>query len=211
MTTTPDPTTGSSRRYLWWAAIGIVVVIAVVLAIVLTTRSGDDKEAPGASPAASPTASAAPGASAGTPSSTSSAVPDPAPSSTTAPLDGSVPVLPSVEVSLASIDAIDATAESPGEVSGPALRVTVLVDNQSAAAIDLSAAIANLYFGADATPASILDGSGAQPFPASVEAGQQATGVFVFSVPADQRDQVRVEVGYSAAAPVAIFSGPAPA
>jgi hypothetical protein len=43
-----------------------------------------------------------------------------------------------------------------------------------------------------------------------VEPGQSAEGVYVFTVPvpADARDQVTIEVGYEAGAPLLQFTGP---
>ena len=65
-----------------------------------------------------------------------------------------------------------------------------------------------MSYGADRTPASPLDDPSRRPFCGMVAAGESADGVYVFSVPADARDSVTIEVGYQAGAPLLLFTGP---
>jgi hypothetical protein len=74
----------------------------------------------------------------------------------------------------------------------------------------LTTAVVNLTFGADNTPATGLSGPGAASLPQEVAAGQTASGVYVFNVPSDQRDLVRVWVDYRLGLPVVVFEGAAP-
>ncbi len=96
----------------------------------------------------------------------------------------------------------------PGNIAGPALRVTVRVENGTAEPVALGGVAVNLAYGPDRTPASPLDDPSQHPFATMVEPGQSAEGVYVFTVPADARDQVHIEVGYEAGAPLLQFTGP---
>ena len=53
-------------------------------------------------------------------------------------------------------------------------------------------------------------GPGAVPLPQSVAPGKSATGKYVFRVPPEERDHVRVDFTYTLEAPKVIFTGPAP-
>ena len=89
-----------------------------------------------------------------------------------------------------------------------ALRVTVRVENGTAEPVALGGVAVNLAYGPDRTPASPLDDPSRRPFATMVEPGESAEGVYVFTVPADERDRVAVEVGYEAGAPLLLFTGP---
>ena len=113
-----------------------------------------------------------------------------------------------ITAALPSIEAIQATATGPGNVAGPALRVTVSVTNGTDQPIGLDGVAVNLFLGADRTPASPVDDPSARPFTGRLAAGLTATGVYVYTVPVDARDAVNVEVGYQAGAPLLEFTGP---
>lgn len=225
----PSP---SRRRRLLIAAAAAVVVVAVVLLAVLTGR-GDDATSPaaaagtesaGAGPTAAPTTgasiSSAPATGTGTADPTASGsagdgaaapAPDPAqapPSLAPVALDAPVP-LDQVVVSLTSIEAIDGEGQGPGNIAGPALRVTVHLANRTDGALPVDGVAVSVAYGADHTPASPLEDPSRFPFGGSLAAGEEADGVYVFSVPTDQRDSVTVSVGYTASAPVAVFTGTA--
>ncbi|MCV2395821.1 hypothetical protein OEB99_16015 [Actinotalea sp. M2MS4P-6] len=125
------------------------------------------------------------------------------------PVDLTDPAAPAqgLRVDLANMESVEGEATIPGEVGGPALRVTVQVTNRTDADVSLTSAVVNLYFGADQRPAVGLLEPGARDFPASVAPGASVTGVWVFNVPLDQRDQVLVEVDLSADDTVVLFSG----
>jgi hypothetical protein len=93
-------------------------------------------------------------------------------------------------------------------VNGPALRVTVRIENGTDQPIELDGVATNLSYGADRTPASPLADDSERPFSGTLAAGASADAVYVFSVPADARDTVTVEVGYTAGAPLLQFTGP---
>jgi hypothetical protein len=216
-----EPADATRRIAWWWWAIGAaLVVVALVLAIVLT-RSDD------ASTAATGTASTATvretiSPSKGSPPDPSSSptageeattAPDeptgePAPTQTV-PVDEEGTPEAGVTAAVSKIEAVEGTAELPGEVGGPSLRVTVQIDNETGSELDLSFAVVNLYYGADLKPALPLGQPGVEPFPGSVDAGRSASGTYVFNVPVDERDDITIELDLSVDSTVVLFRGPA--
>lgn len=122
------------------------------------------------------------------------------------PLTGSVGVDSGVTVSLDSVTAITAKAQLPGEISGPAIEITVRVVNTSAQPVSLNDVVVNATDSAG-LPGVQMSASPAAPFPASVAAGQQTTAVYVFTLGTAHRDPVSITVSYRPGAPVALFSG----
>lgn len=112
---------------------------------------------------------------------------------------------------VAGITAIEATqgvARAPGEVAGPAIKVSVEATNSSADAISLEGVVVFLSYGEDRTPAAeFRDGS--SPLAGDLAGGAGATGIYVFAVPEDQRGDIRVEVSYTGEAPTLAFEGSA--
>lgn len=123
--------------------------------------------------------------------------------------DAPVEIVPGVTVSLSPFEAVDGEAKVPGEIAGPSIRFTVTIDNRSKETADLTQAVVSAAYGDDQTPALPLTEPGSKPFPASVGAGEKATGTFVFTVPKDQRGVVTVTVDYLAGVPAAVFTGSA--
>lgn len=111
---------------------------------------------------------------------------------------------------VSDMTAITAEAKGPGEIAGPAVRFVVTFENGSSQAISLGNAVINVDSSADRIPAIPISGSGTAAFSGTVDAGQSATATYVFLVPDSQRDQVRVSLTFSAAAPIAVFEGAAP-
>jgi len=218
------------RRRLVVAASTVVVAVAVALAVVLTgDGDGDGDPAPSATATApSATATAPPPSSESTAPSSGSAAPSSGSADPADPADpGASPVaadelptaLPAVALtesvvveevrgSLVSVEAIDAQATGRGNVAGPALRVTVRIQNDTGSALSLDEVSVNLAYGPAGTPASPIEDSSQRAFPGTLPAGESADGTYVFSVPVDQRGDVTIQVGYRAGAPIAVFSGP---
>src|SRR3712207_9591951 len=96
-------------------------------------------------------------------------------------------------VTLPAIEGIEGTAVGPGNIAGPALRVTVRVENGTAEPVALGGVAVNLAYGPDRTPASPLDDSSRRPFATMVEPGQSAEGVYVFTVPRSEERRVGKE------------------
>jgi hypothetical protein len=221
----PVQQSGVRRRVVLIGAAAVVVVVAVVAALVLALRSGSgdgaaDGAARSAEPAA-PTTTAGSSATASGPVATSS--PDPAgtPAETGAPVDpdASPPTLQPVALdaeaqagtgvtaSVTSIESFTSEASGPGNLAGPALRVTVRLTNGTAADLGLDPVSVNLVYGTGNEPAAPLDDSTQRRFAGSLAPAGSASGVYVFSVPAGGQDPVTVQVGYAAGAPVMVFRG----
>ncbi|QHT54779.1 hypothetical protein GXP71_00805 [Cellulomonas sp. H30R-01] len=115
-----------------------------------------------------------------------------------------------VTAELTKVESVAGEAQGPGEVAGPAVRVTVRLTNGTAAAVPLTQAVVNVYAGQDLAPGEPLSGPGGRPFTGSVPPGATATGVYVFNVPADQRDRLQVTVSYDPTVTTVLFEGAGP-
>lgn len=116
-----------------------------------------------------------------------------------------------VTAELTTVESVAGEAQGPGEVAGPAVRVTVRLTNGTSAAVPLDSAVVNVYGGQDLAPAEPLTGPGGKPFSGSVAPGASVTGVYVFNVPADQRDRLQVTVSYDPTVTTVLFEGAGPA
>jgi hypothetical protein len=125
------------------------------------------------------------------------------------PLDQPAAVGDGVTARVVSLDAVDATGVGPGNVTGPALRVTVALTNGTADALPLGGVAVDLASGPELVPASPVNDPSAAPFSGTVAAGGTAQGVYVFSIAAADRADVTLSVGYEAGAPVLVFTGAA--
>ena len=222
MMTTKKALAGSvpPRRKAVLAAVGVAVVGVLVAVGLLVGGSGDEAPRDAASSSSGPVRTSAPTESPAAPAPTEEATPEPGagspvtdagelpPALPEVPLDASGTAGDGVVVNLPRVDAITATGRGPGDVSGPALRVTVRVVNDTAEDISLGDVTVNLFYGAEATPASPIDDSSQQLFAGDLPAGEAAEAVYVFGVPSDMRDAVTVEVRHRADAPRLIFAGP---
>jgi hypothetical protein len=127
---------------------------------------------------------------------------------TPVPLAGTGDYGNGVTVALADMRSVTAHGYGVGEISGPALAVTVRITNSSSAPVSLADTAVNLYRGAQGVRAARLSDGATAPFSGSLAAGASAEATYVFSVPQDQRDVVTVTVGTSASTGTAVFSGP---
>ena len=148
------------------------------------SASGSQSAAPSAEPSSTPTTevpspSLPPATATGAPS----VVPTRSTTSSTAPLSEKGDLGNGVAVRVSKIESVDGEAQGPGEVAGPALRVSIEVENTSGEDVAMDLALTNLYYGKDKTPASALSGPGASPLPGTVASGDRASGQFVFGVP----------------------------
>jgi len=219
---------GRRRRLVLGGAALAVLALVVALVMVLTAGGGAGTSSAGspsgsAPAAATPGASAVPGAAttspAGSPAAGSSPAAEPAPATGEVSADQLPDSLPAValdqpaevsgvSVRLSAIEGIQGVAEGPGNVNGPAVRVTVVLTNGSATELDLDGVSVNLTHGDDLTPGSPLEDASQDLFSGSLAPGGESTGVYVFSVPAGDRERVDVSVGVAPGASYAVFSGP---
>jgi hypothetical protein len=207
----PAPDPARSRRRGLLLAVGAVVLIAAIVALVLALNrdNGSSNASAGSSTGTARDTSVIPNPPTPTPTGPTENVDSPPSAAAEVPLNSPAAVGNGVVASLTSIEAVQGTANGPGNVAGPAIRVTVHVENGTSAPMTLAGAAINMYYGADDSPASPLDDASARPFGIDmIQPGASADGVYVFTVPEDQRDKVTVEVGYEAGAPLLLFSGP---
>jgi hypothetical protein len=222
-TDVPQQSRRWTGRWAWVTAAVVVVVLGAIVWAALAAGGDEDRSAAAGTPAASSSAAGTSGSVAPT------GTPTPAPTSaatpaSTAPVDPVTaaeqlpPFLPAValdqpasvgglSIEVASVEAINGQAKGPGNVAGPALRVTLRISNGTDAAAAVDAVAVNLAYGPDAAAASPLEDPSESPFTGSVAPGGTAEGTYVFSVPTDGRDPVSVSVGHAAAAPIAVFTG----
>ncbi|MGY1751796.1 hypothetical protein [Blastococcus sp. SYSU D01042] len=217
--TGPGTGGGAGRRRLLIAGTALALAALVALVLVLGTRGGGEDG--GTEAAVEPTQTAAPSDE---PTIEGPAIPPPpvasGPAGQSVAADERPPNLPAVALdapaatgdgvtgSLVSITAIDGSGVGRGNVAGPALRVTVRLTNGTDEAVPLEGVAVELTHGTDAVPASPLDDPSASPFGGTLDAGATAEAVYVFSVPADDRRDVSVAVGYRPGAPFMVFRGP---
>jgi hypothetical protein len=205
-----------SRRRLALAGSALLVVVAVVVGVLLGTGGHRTPSAAGGTGAPAATAGAVPLATdAPTPPPTpvptgpTRNVDRPAASLTPVALDHRAAVGNGISATIGSIEAIQGEGTGRGNVAGPALRVTVLLENGTSAPVSVDAVTVGLASGSDLAPASPLDDPSAAPFTGMLQPGKQATGVYVFSIPENRRTPVTVSVGYQAGAPIMVFRGSA--
>lgn len=110
-------------------------------------------------------------------------------------------------VSLHRLEAVDGIAAAGGETSGPAIRVTVGIDNTTSKPIDLGYVVVNAYTGKDRAPAGTVMQPGGDPFEGSLASGKSATGVYLFSIVPKDRKDVTITVDYGVGEPVVVFEG----
>jgi hypothetical protein len=204
------------RRRLVLAVAAAVLVAVVALGWVLTTRGDDGDGSTAADPSGAVATSGAPVDETiaplpptPTPTGPTEDVDEPPVALAEVPLDAPAAVGNGIVATIASIEAIDGTAVGPGNIAGPALRVTVRIENGTAEDVSLDGVAVNMSYGADRAPASPLDDPSQVPFTGMVSTGAAGEGVYVFSVPTDARDLITLEVGYQAGAPLLLFTGSA--
>ncbi len=114
-----------------------------------------------------------------------------------------------VTIRLKSVTSMTATAVLPGEISGPAVRVTVELTNSTGSPINLDNVAVELVT-MTGTPAPLITSSDAVPFKGNAASGATSTGTYVFTVDPAKRESARVSVKYSANTPTAVFTGSLP-
>jgi hypothetical protein len=118
--------------------------------------------------------------------------------------------VPGVVVSIDNLEAVTGEAEGPGEVAGPALRFTLTLRNDGNTPVSLESTIVTVYSGPNQEPAIDLREPGGVALPGEIAAGATVTGVFIFTVPVEHRDQVKIGVDYTVGVPIVVFEGAAP-
>ncbi|UOW00793.1 hypothetical protein [Agrococcus sp. SCSIO52902] len=234
---TSEQRSASTPRARAALVLGGVTVVGLVLWGVLSASGAGDAEQPGTAsgspsstpgtstslPSTAPTStptpsgSAAPSALPSAPATSAGATAPPGsppgslPTETLAPvpLDAVVEPTADVELELASLESVDGAANIAGEIAGPAIRVTVEATNTGDDPFPTPVVVVNLYIGEDRLPANEIREPGGRAFPASIPAGGSSSGVYLFTVPHDQRGLIGIEVVLQAGEPVVLFEGAA--
>jgi hypothetical protein len=113
-------------------------------------------------------------------------------------------------VRLVELTSVTGEATGPGQVAGPAIRVTVEVANTTDRTLSLAQTMVDLSHGEDRVPGMPLSGPGVTELPDSLPPGANSTASVVFGVPLDRRDQIRVVIRDNVDAPVIVFEGAGP-
>ena len=111
-----------------------------------------------------------------------------------------------VTAKITQITPIQATASLPGDLEGPAIAVTIEIDNSASTAIGLTGVTVGVTDSAGAS-APMSSGNAAEPFAGMLVEGGKATGTYVFTVPPETRNPVTITVGYSPSSPTLVFAG----
>ncbi|MCW2685062.1 MAG: uncharacterized protein JWP33_2975, partial [Blastococcus sp.] len=175
-----------NRRRLVIAAVAAVLVGGLVALAPLW--GGDDAPSPRAAvvtTAPAPDTSVPPSPPTPTPTGPTEQVDQLPEARPEVPLDQPAEVGNGVTASLPAIEGIQGTGSGPGNIAGPAVRVTVRLVNGTDAPVSVSGVAVNMYHGGDRTPASPLNDPSQRPFAGMVEPQGSAEGVYVFSVPAE--------------------------
>ena len=113
-----------------------------------------------------------------------------------------------MEAELTSVEATTATGKFPGESSGPALLLTVTVQNRSKADVDLDNATINL-FDSSGAPCNQIISADQVGLKGSLAPGAKSSGQYLFTIGKAKRNPITVQVIYSGGTPVGVFKGSA--
>jgi hypothetical protein len=201
------------RAWLTGALVLLAGVVALAVALAATARptsspppaGGADPTAAaaapsGAEPSSGPTGTPSPGSLDVVPAGEMRTLP-------AVPLDRRADFGTGLTLRVATLEQVRGVARGPGEIAGPAVRMTVVLVNRSGASISLEGVVVSVSYGAERTPAMPLTGPGGAPFGGTLDAGGSATARYVYAIPDSGRDRVRVVASYSGDAPAVALAG----
>jgi hypothetical protein len=127
-----------------------------------------------------------------------------------AAFDSAPAAAPGLAVAVVQTNAIEGTADAPGEIAGPAVQFVVEFRNSTDQPISLTQVAINSDYGSDRTPALELTQEESEQVPDEVGPGQSVTGSYVYNIPLEERDLVRLLVFTNVDNPVVAFEGSVP-
>src|SRR4051794_16130823 len=214
MSQTPEP---PSRTRLMVAAVGATAALLIAVGVIVwaVTSRHDDSSSPsaGASGSRSSSLTSTPTSTLSSGSGSSAGSHPPSASLGTSLTPGSGATEPThavrtknavalhdtadfgtgMTVRITRITPIVGRATAPGEVGGPALRIALVARNSSSHPISLDGTVVFVSYGPARTPAVELS-RGERRFRGAVAPGGRRGAIYVFTVPKDQRGDLRVEV-----------------
>lgn len=126
------------------------------------------------------------------------------------PLNRTASIRDGVTSDISGLESVQGQAQKAGEVAGPSLRFTVTIHNGTDQPLSTADVVVNVSAGAEDLPAITLSGPDVSAFPPAIAPGASGSSTYVFLVPVDQRDKVRVLVNFQVDSPIAAFEGAAP-
>jgi hypothetical protein len=111
-----------------------------------------------------------------------------------------------VSIQLSSVTATEVTAKTPGEVTGSAVVVTVVVTNKGTSTASVDSAYLDLVASDGTLGIGTTAGNG-KPLQGTIAPGASATGSYVFMLSTPRGRDVTITVSHAAGAPVAQFEG----
>ncbi|MCU1558708.1 MAG: hypothetical protein JWN09_2703 [Microbacteriaceae bacterium] len=196
------------RKAIVAGAVAVAIVAGIIVAVAIA--NSNSMNAGGTSQGTNPGSSPTPTEASANPTPSASPSIDPAVPRVPVPIDKPAPISPGLTAAITKFEAVQGEAKTPGEVSGPSVRITVTITNSTSAKASLATAVITAYYGDAETPALELSAPGGSPLPAEIAAGQSATGVYIFTIPVDQRGKVRIMVDYSVDVQPLVFAGAIP-
>lgn len=207
------------KRTIAWIVGGVVAAAVIAVAIAFAVMPRDATAEPATSESSSPESLASPSGST-SPESTEpaeSASPEASTAPDANPFPELEPVAPQepgeatgITASLVKFESVTGEVVGPGDVAAAAVRVTLDVTNTGTGPLDLNLVVMNAYIGAQRDPAETYEQPGGSPVNGSLAPGETATGVYLFRIPEDRRDDVTFVVDYYAGQPAITFRGPVP-
>lgn len=220
MTTPVDKPLGNQRTRVLLIVSGAVLVALLAVWLIAGRGGGQSAAAGTESPAAtagSPTAE--PSVSSGTGKSTGEATKKPSGTATSSGstlkemppvgLDSEADRPDGVVIALKKIESIAGEAKLPGEIAGPALRLTITIKNGTDGDLSLDSVVVNGYRGSKRTPLEMLTSPGGSPFDGTLKPGEQGEAVYIFAVGAANRSDLTFTVDATPDEPAAVFRGDA--
>jgi hypothetical protein len=189
--------------------------LAAATVMLLAAGCSAGPEAQPTSPAASNPGSVTPTGSPTPPPTTTRAAPTNPVESTVAPqreeskppvrLDEPSTTGTGLTAKLISVRAIEAKAQLPGEITGPALAINIEVSNTGTRSADLDSVVVTVL-ASDEAPGVEMTAAPAEPLGGRLAPKSTARGVYVFRVPQHKRRPITVTVSIGDA-PVLVFTG----
>lgn len=198
----------------WWVVALAVIAVGIAGAMAALAASSEPTAAPPSPEAETPAAVATPRDE---PSSGPTSTPEPGSlkvvpvgkvrTAAAVPFDETADFGGGLTLRVTALESVDGVARGPGEIAGPAVRMTLTLTNDGAEPVSLEGVVIAVSYGVDEAPAGELSGPGGRPFGGELAPGRTVTARYVFAIPADERDRVRAVASYTGSAPSVAFAG----